>query len=90
MSKIKCGTEICNIEDIKNLIVGIIFRQKGNYAKEDITGTVTHYLQGSLLVIRENIVNDLVENSLDVLQRNNDIICENGRYRTVGIANDKR
>ena len=90
MSKVKCGAEICNIEDVKNLIIGIIFRQKKNYAKEDVIGMVTHYLQDSLLVTNENTVNDLVESSLDLLQRNGDVICENGIYRTIGITENRK
>ena len=85
MCRVKYGEAICNNEDVRNLIAGVILRQKNEYIADYIVNIVCKYLQGSTIDISRNDVSVLVDNSLDVFERNDEIICENGRYRTVGF-----
>lgn len=90
MCRIKYGKSICNNEDVKNLIAGVILRQRDEYDKDNIVNTVCQYLQGSTIDITRNNVKSLVDNSLDVFQRNDEVICSNGRYRTRGILDTQK
>ena len=85
MCRIKYGKAISNNEDVRNLITGVILRQRKEYCKDNIVNTVLGYLDGSPVVISKNEINRLVDNSLDVFGRNNEVICKNGRYKTIGL-----
>lgn len=85
MCRIKYGKAISNNEDVRNLITGIILRQRKEYYKDNIVNVVWGYLDGSPVAISRNELNHLVDNSLDVFGRNNEVICKNGRYKTVGL-----
>lgn len=85
MCRIKYGKAISNNEDVRNLITGIILRQKKEYHKDNIVNAVWEYLNGSSISISRNEVNYLVDNSLDVFRRNDEVVCKNGRYRTIGL-----
>lgn len=85
MCRIKYGKAISNNEDVRNLITGIILRQRKEYYKDNIVNVVWGYLDGSSVAISRNELNHLVDNSLDVFGRNNEVICKNGKYKTVGL-----
>jgi len=85
MCRIKYGREISNNEDVRNLITGVILRQGTAYYKDSIVNTVWKYLDGSTMNISKKEVNELVDNSLNVFGRNNEVICRNGKYRTVKV-----
>ena len=85
MCRIKYGKAISNNEDVRNLITGIILRQRKEYYKDNIVNVGWGYLDGSSVTISRNELNHLVDSSLDVFGRNNEVICKNGRYKTVGL-----
>lgn len=85
MCKIKSGKAIHNNEDIRNLITGVILRQRKEYRKDHIVSTVLYYLDGTNLIVDKGNVSRLIDNGLDILGRNGEVTCWNGVYRTAGI-----
>lgn len=85
MCRIKSGKAISNNEDIRNLITGIILRQKSEYYKDHILMLVLRYLDGANMIIDRTKVDQLVDNGLEILGRNGEVSCKNGRYRTAEI-----
>lgn len=85
MCRIKSGKAISNNEDIRNLITGIILRQKNEYHKDHILTLVFKYLDGTNMIIDSTKVDQLVDNGLEILGRNGEVSCRNGKYRTAEI-----
>lgn len=85
MCYIKINDEITSKEDVRNLITGIILRQRNAYKKDDILESVLFYSKGSSIEIDKNDILQLIDTSLDVFKRNGEVNCWNGIYRTAGI-----
>lgn len=85
MCKIKSGRSISNNEDVRNLITGIILRQNKAYYKEKIVKQVSDYMKGASISLSDKEINHLVDNSLDIFSRNDEVDCFNGRYTTMGL-----
>lgn len=85
MCKVKSGRAISNNEDIRNLITGVILRQRNEYGRDQILSTVMYYLNGANMAVDYIDVSKLVDNGLDVLGRSGEVSCWNGLYRTTGI-----
>lgn len=85
MCKIKSGEAILDNEDIRNLVTGVILRQKSAYREEKIFSTVLHYLSGSSVSIDDTSLSKLVDSGLDILVRNGEVSCWNGLYQTSGV-----
>lgn len=85
MCRIKYGKAISNNEDIRNLIAGIILRQRKEFYRDNIFNITNYYLQGTSMVINDRDIKDMIDNSLDVFRRNGEVRCQNGKFLTVGI-----
>lgn len=82
---IRAGKEIRSNEDVRNLIVSIIFRQNSDFTKQEIFGLAKEYLKGSEVEITDDDILTMIENTLDILGRNSEITCWNGKYKTKEI-----
>lgn len=85
MCYVKQGKEVTSEEDIRNLITGIILRQKNAYRKEDVLATVLAYLKDATVKVEEENVSKLLDDGLDILGRNGEVSCWNGVYKTSDI-----
>lgn len=85
MCLVKNAKDITNKEEVRNLITSIILRQRNAYKEKDIVEATMNYLNDSVLKFEYNDIFQLVESSLDIFIRNNEVRCWNGRYRTMGI-----
>lgn len=85
MCRIKQGKAITNIEDIRNLITGIILRQRKEFYRDDIVNATNHYLQGSSVKLKDTDIKNMIDDSLDIFGRNGEVKCKNGKYVTVGL-----
>lgn len=82
MCWVKSGKDIKNQEDLRNLITGVILRQPGNYQKGKIKQIVNSYLRGSSYTLDDRSLSQLIDDGLDVLNRNGIVSCWNGYYHT--------
>lgn len=82
---IRVGKEIRSSEDIRNLIVSIILRQNSDFTKQKIFDLIKEYIHGSEAKIEDDDITSIIEDTLDVLRRNGEVICWNGKYKTKEI-----
>ncbi len=80
MCKVKSGSQIKNQQDIQNLIVGIIFRQRAPYQIDDILNIVLYYTKNSQYNISEDDLYYTISDTLDMLCVRNRVKCKNGVY----------
>ena len=78
---IKTGKEIRSSVDIRNLIVSIIFRQNSDFTERKIFDLVENYLKGSKMKIGADDILEMIEETLNILGRNGEVACWNGKYR---------
>ena len=81
MAKVKYGSEIKTEADLQNLITGLIFRSK-SYTLTDMVNLVSRYSKGTEMVLSERKLTSMVEDTLDLFQREELVSCENGQYTT--------
>ncbi len=79
MPEIKYGREIKTKEDLQNLIIGLAFRRE-SFTLDDMVGLVTKYSKGTKMSLSEKELTSVVEDMLDLFQRENLVSCENGQY----------
>lgn len=80
MCKVKSGTQIKNQQDIQNLVVGIIFRQRVAYRIDDILNIVLYHTKNSQYCVSEEDLYYNISDTLDMLCTRNRIRCKNGVY----------
>lgn len=72
--------EIKNTTDIENLVISLIFRMKNGYTEEKILNLTFEYLSSIGVTYSKVKLLEIIDNKLDLLQRNNFLKCENGIY----------
>ena len=82
---IRAGKEIRSSEDIRSLIVSIIFRQNSDFTKQKIFDLIKEYIHDSEAKIEDGNIASIIEETLDVLRRNGEVTCWNGKYKTKEI-----
>lgn len=80
MCKVKSGELLENMQDMQNLVIGIINRQDKSYNRESIVNTVCSYSKGCKLEINKTGIEHLVDDNLSYLYRKGFIDCNNGQY----------
>ena len=81
MGVFQYGEEIQSNEDVRNLVINLIFRQEEPYTIETIVNQTQEGLQDSPLSVSDYDLENLVRDSLEVLMLSgNDITCYNGVY----------
>lgn len=66
MCKVKTGAEVCNWQDVQNLVTGIIFRQIGGFQRDDLIFAVNHYLNGSPMQNYNSKVENVIDSTLSL------------------------
>lgn len=82
MCYIKYGKDIETREDVRNLITGLVLRQRSEYDKTHIINQVNKYMSGSRYTMTPRELDRMVADSLDIFRRNHVIRCWTGKYRT--------
>lgn len=82
---IRIGKEIRNNEDIRSLIVSIILRQNSYFTEQEIFDLIKEYIHDSEAKIENGNIASIIEDTLDVLRRNGEVTCWNGKYKTKEI-----
>lgn len=80
MCKVKTGKLILNSQDVQNMVVGIIFRQKKKYKLDTIVDLASFYLKGSPVKMKRKELSRIVEDNLNLLAVNGRINYQNGHY----------
>lgn len=84
MAYIKTNENIKTHQDIQNLITGIIFRlQDKTYSIDKIVKLAERYLKGSPVQVSSVRLKQKVEDTLDLFQRYDLVVCQKGVYKTV-------
>jgi pantothenate kinase-related protein Tda10 len=80
MCKVKSGAKIKNQQDVQNLVIGIIFRQRAAYQIDNILSIVLYYMKNSQYEISVDDLYDTIADTLDMLRVRNRVKCRNGIY----------
>ena len=84
MEKLKIGANIKTHEDIRNLIVGLINRSN-EFELDFILRLTIKYMQGSSVEISERKIKTMINEILDLFQKENIVTCNNGIYKTTPV-----
>ena len=82
MAIVKYGSNIRNKGDLQNLITGLILRMRKPYTLAYMVILVARYNRGSKVVISQAELTEMVEDTLDLFQRNDIVRCMDGEYTT--------
>lgn len=85
MSKVKHGKDIVNIQDVQNLVIGVINRQEKSFLKNDVFVTVKHYMRDSDFAVSDEEIEKIISENLDYLYRKAMLDCVNGYYQPKNI-----
>lgn len=85
MCCIKQEREITSEEDIRNSITDIILRQKTACRKENALASVLEHLKDAAVEAEKDDVSRLLDDGLDVLERNGEVSCWNSVHKSSGI-----
>ncbi len=77
---IRKNHEIRNEQDVQNLVTAIINRQTKPFVPEIIEGIVRFYLRDSEFYHSYNLINKLVDETLNLFQRQDLVACYNGTF----------
>ena len=82
MAIVKYGADIKNKGDLQNLITGLILRMRKPYTLAYMVLLVAKYNRGSKVVISQAELTKMVDETLDLFQRNDIVRCMDGEYNT--------
>jgi len=82
MAYLKTNENIKTYQDVNNLITGIIFRIPNKYRVAKVVELAEKYLQGSELKVSHLRLTKMVEDQLDLFQREDLVTCNNGVYES--------
>lgn len=82
MAIVKYGADIKNKGDLQNLITGLILRMRKPYTLAYMVILVGKYNKGSEVKISMRELTEMVEETLDLFQRNDIVRCMDGEYNT--------
>ena len=82
MCKVKSGSDLKNEQDIRNLIVGLILRQREQFTAQDIERLTREFSAGAEYSMSERSTASIIRESLKDLSRYSILQCKNGQYST--------
>ncbi len=82
MANVKYGADIKNNGDLQNLITGLILRMRKPYTLSSMVNLVAKFNKGSEVKITKRELTQMVEETLDLFQRNDLVSCMDGEYTT--------
>lgn len=85
MCKVKTGKAIQTNRDVQNLITSVILRQKSDFSKNKIMMEMINKMQEAEMKIEENQVEQMIMNTLGVLECNGVVDKKNGVYKKKNV-----
>lgn len=80
MCKIKFGKQLTSLQDMQNLVIGILLRQQYEYNKVQIYNCVNNYCTSAEYKMSQRAIVKLIDKNLDFLSRIGVVQCKNGQY----------
>lgn len=88
MCKVKTGKAVLNLQDVQNLVTGIIFRQVYSFQREELLEAVIHYMDESPLQNDQQNIKKIVDATLMTCISNDWLTYQQGSFipsQTVNI-----
>lgn len=92
MCKVKTGKAVLNLQDVQNLVTGIIFRQIYSFQSEELLEAVIHYMNESPIQNDQQNIKKIVDTTLMTCISNDWLTYRQGSFipsRTVNILSPK-
>lgn len=80
MAYIKSHENVENDCDLQNLVTSILLRFQTPSSKDELFSIINNYLSGSIYHNDINTIKQKLDETLDILLRNEELICSNGIY----------
>ncbi len=80
MCKVKTGRAVLNLQDVQNLVTGIIFRQESSFRRDELLDAVKHYMVGSPMQRDQQKIAKIVDMTLMTSISNEWLTCQYGSY----------
>lgn len=80
MCRVKSGKMLKNQQDLQNLIIGIINRQKDSYDKNKILSIAKYFCKDADIEVGNSLLSNTIDDNLDFLYRKKIIDCKDGNY----------
>lgn len=80
MCDVKTGSLVNDLQDIRNLTIGVIFRQLKEFKREELLSAVNYYLTGSYAAYTDSDLQIIVDSTLHMCTNNNWLMMEHGLY----------
>ena len=79
MCKVKTGEAVLNLQDVQNLVTGIVFRQVCPFKRGELLKAVDHYMVGSPIKYDHN-VEHIVDATLMTCISNDWLLYQRGAF----------
>ena len=80
MCKVKTGKAVLNLQDVQNLVTGIIFRQVYSFQREELLEAVIHYMDESPLQNDQQNIKKIVDTTLMTCISNDWLTYQQGSF----------
>lgn len=81
MCQVKTGAKIRNMQDVQNLVTGIIFRQNCEFGRTELLNAVNYNMQGSPISEKHEDIENIVDYSLHIALENDWLVRNEKMYR---------
>jgi len=79
MCKVKTGGAVLNLQDVQNLVTGIVFRQVCSFKRSELLDAVNHYMTGSP-IRNDHKVEAIVDATLRTCISNDWLLYQRGSF----------
>lgn len=80
MCKVKSGKALKNLQDVQNMVVGIINRQQNKYKSKDIHDAVVYFYKGADIEVSSAELKAMVDDNLSFMYRQGLVDCRGGYF----------
>lgn len=80
MCKVKTGAAVYDLQDVQNLVTGIVFRQMIGFRRDDLLSAVRKYMKGSPVENQRHKIEYIVDSTLSICVCNNWLTCRRDTY----------
>lgn len=79
MCKVKTGEAVINLQDVQNLVTGIVFRQVCSFRRDELMEAVDHYMTGSP-ISNDHKIEAIVNSTLMTCISNDWLLYQRGSF----------
>lgn len=80
MCKVKTGKAVCDMQDVQNLVTGIICRQTVAFDRTTLMTAVYGYLKGSSVATQEKRIEGIIDATLSTCVCSNILLFSQSQY----------